>query len=137
MEPNSTVKLNELINQLDSKAPKDEAKVIFHQYGGGPDESKIIANTNGYLRLGVEFLKAAFAKPSDTTDTAIDIDLDYLITEDSTINFDWFERTDKVVNEEVEIDTSKTFTYAFFTVLTLILIAAVIGAGSIVNWIIS
>jgi hypothetical protein len=78
---------------LDDAVPRDNARVKFEQYGGGPDESHVIANREGYLRLGVEFLKAAYA-PAGIAHSrdAVPVDLDYLVTSDSTVDFDWFER---------------------------------------------
>jgi hypothetical protein len=91
--------LQDIISKLDTALPKDGAQVKLDQYGGGPDEGVIVANERGYLRLGVEFLKAAFAeqkKDENGNEKAISIDLEYLITTNSAINFDWFERTEEV-----------------------------------------
>jgi hypothetical protein len=85
--------IEEAVEFLDSQISRENARVKLHQYGGGPDEGQIIANEAGYLRLGIEFLKAAFAAPRANQEfNAVDVDIDYLITNDSTINFDWFER---------------------------------------------
>ena len=48
-----------LIQLLDEGVEKENAKVLLTQYGGGPDESKIIATKEGYLRFGIEIMKAA------------------------------------------------------------------------------
>lgn len=81
------------IAALDGEVPRAGAWVRLHQYGGGPDEGQIIANETGYLRLGIELLKAAMAPPStDGAPHAVEADIGYLVTGDSDINFDWFER---------------------------------------------
>ena len=47
----------------------------------------------GFLRLGVELLKAAFAPTGHGGEpNAVEVDIDYLVTADSSINFDWCER---------------------------------------------
>ena len=51
--------IQETVRSLDSGISKDNARVLMKQYGGGPDESQIIATRNGFLRLGVELMKAA------------------------------------------------------------------------------
>ena len=87
--------IQETIDLLDSSIPREDARVKLHQYGGGPSEGQVIANETGFLRLGIEFLKAAYAMPdSNREPNAVNVDIDYLITEDSSINFDWFERRD-------------------------------------------
>ena len=72
-------KIKAIIKQLDDEVPREGAKVILEQYGGGPDESQIVANQKGYLRLGVEFLKAAFAKRKSISKKGYDSILSILV----------------------------------------------------------
>jgi len=76
-----------LVTELDDLVPRDGACVTLRQYGGGPDESRITANQRGYLRLGIEFLKAAFAPTNK--ENSLKADIGYLLTEDSDVGFDW------------------------------------------------
>src|SRR5271167_2697647 len=92
MSSPDTEQIKKMIADLDAAVPRDGARVHLSQYGGGPDESKVIANQRGYLRLGIEFLRAAFAPSSPKSQETIETDLRYLLTEDSTVGFDWFER---------------------------------------------
>lgn len=86
-------KVQEAIGFLEEEVPRERARVKLDQYGGGPDESQIIANKDGFLRLGVEFLKAAYAPVTDPKDpTAVKVDIDYLLTGDSSIYFGWIQR---------------------------------------------
>src|SRR5688572_15306493 len=62
-------KVQDAIAFLDEEVPRGHARVKLDQYGGGPDESRIIANKDGFLRLGVEFLKAAYAPITDPKET--------------------------------------------------------------------
>ncbi|MBI9077293.1 MAG: hypothetical protein JEZ02_17935 [Desulfatibacillum sp.] len=103
--PLDTEKLIGLIQDLDHLVPREGAAVKLDQYGGGPDESRLAANRAGYLRLGIEFLKAAFAEPVNYSDDPIpdkngdgqiNVDLDYMILRGTEIHFDWFERTENL-----------------------------------------
>src|SRR6185437_587704 len=84
--------IKKMVADLDAAVPRAGARVYISQYGGGPDESKIVANQRGYLRLGIELLQAAFAPPSPKAHEQIQVDLRYLLTDNSTVGFDWFER---------------------------------------------
>ncbi len=130
-------KIQEIIKQLEDEIPREDAKVIFEQYGGGPDESQIIANQRGYLRLGIEFLKAAFAerKPiSKKGYDAIPVDLDYLIAENSTVGFDNFE-----ITESFPTTTYKRKIYerlipiGCVSIIGILALLALIGFGVVVN----
>lgn len=97
MGETETRRVAELIKELDVLVPPERAEVRLRQHGESPDECQIIANPEGYLRFGIEMMKGAFAMTSGDTLGAsqkIDVDLDYLITDDSTVYFDWFERVE-------------------------------------------
>lgn len=130
--------LQDIIWKLDAAVPKDGAKVKLAQYGGGPDEGVIVANERGYLRLGVEFLKAAIAeqkKDENANEKAISIDLVYLITTDSTINFDWFERTEKIpVDVHKPTVREKFIPIIMIAILITIIVLAAIGFGTVTRW---
>jgi hypothetical protein len=89
---NDESRLRQIIENLEQSVSKEGAYVKITLYGGGLSETKIVANRNGYLRLGIEFLKAAFAE------NIIDIDLDYLLKK-STVYIDWFERTEEIPSD--------------------------------------
>lgn len=103
------------IEKLDLGIPKDGAIVRFQQYGGGPDESKMEANESGYLRLGVELLKAAYSKKSYKTEgNSIFVDLEYLVSPDSDVDFDWFERNDSLKPFETQEESWKNKIVSMF-----------------------
>jgi hypothetical protein len=126
-----------IIKQLDDEVPRERAKVILEQYGGGPDESQIVANQTGYLRLGIEFLKAGFAERKPISKKGyeeIPVDLDYLISENSTVGFDNFEITESF--------TATTYKRKFYerlipigciTIIGILALLALIGFGVVVN----
>ncbi len=87
--------LQVVIDQLDHAVARDAARVKLQQYGGGPHECHMVANREGYHRLGVEMLKAATARTvgDGAQRDTIPVDLDYLLVEDDdAILFNWFER---------------------------------------------
>ena len=57
--------IQEHIDQLDAQIPKEDAEFVI-SYGGDPASSadcEIVGNYIGYLRFGVEMLKAAIVEP--------------------------------------------------------------------------
>ncbi len=90
--------VRELIENLDERVSKEGAYVKIIVYGGGLMDTKLVANRNGYLRLGIEFLKAAFAEKDykqEKFPNIIDIDLDYLLKK-SDVYIDWLERSEEM-----------------------------------------
>ena len=94
--------IKRIVSELDEIISRENAKVSLQKYGGELDEAFIVATEHGYLRLGVEFLKAGFAPYTSTEKTLgkppyeIHVEIDYLITEDSDVQFDYFERIEDV-----------------------------------------
>ena len=87
-------RVEELVQELDTIVARDAARVHLRQYGGGPDETQIIANRSGYLRLGIEFLKAGVAVPDEKL--SVPLDFEYLLTSDSDVSINWAEQRDPV-----------------------------------------
>jgi len=122
-----------LVAELDAAVPRDGARVSITQYGGGPDESRVIANRRGYLRLGIEFLKAAFA-PLEKQHL-IKADIRYLLTEDSDVGLNWFERREDLpAATPASKRVSVVGTTVALTALALIIICALVGLVTIVRW---
>ena len=128
--------MQKLITELDAVVPKDGARVQLSQYGGGPDESRVIATQQGYLRLGVEFLRAAYAAPSGDAPTQIVVDLDYLLTEDSDIGFDWFERVESLPVPASSTSSGSSFWPAAFGIAAGVcfLILLLVGFVTVIQW---
>jgi hypothetical protein len=98
--------LHNLISQLDDSVPREGAVVVEYDLDDCMSDG-FLANRLGYLRLGIEFLKAAFAEPrrntlphSDEQRDFVDVELDYLTNRKSNYLFardedveyeDWFE----------------------------------------------
>lgn len=60
MKPDEIDEIKGITDDIHRKVPRYGAKVRTHIYGSGENESLIIADRLGYLRLGIEFLKAIF-----------------------------------------------------------------------------
>ena len=131
-------KLRQNIEDLDKSVPKEGAYVRMTQYGGGASENQIVANRNGYLRLGIEFLKAAFAEKiyiEKEYPDVIDVDLDYLLKEPSTLYFDRFERTEGTPS--VFRKGSKKLKIVLIAIIIVLggcVVLALIGATTVLRW---
>jgi hypothetical protein len=112
--------LNSIVNRLDEDISRENAKVTIQKYGGDLDEAFVVGTPNGYLRLGVEFLKAGLAPHSSPDKSEIDVDVEYLIDDDSDVQFDYFERKDQL--------TIKTYQRSFVDKLIPLVLLAVVGS---------
>ncbi|MGA7632312.1 MAG: hypothetical protein WCB11_16240 [Terriglobales bacterium] len=71
--------IQEHIDQLDAQIPKQDAELVI-SYGGDPASSadcEIVGNYIGYLRFGVEMLKAAIVEP-EPEEVSINISVGYM-----------------------------------------------------------
>ena len=127
-------RIAELIRELDQLVPAEDAKVLLTQVGGGPDESKVVATENGYLRFGLAFMKAAFAPPSKSGDPAtIHVDLEDLISDDSDVSFDWFERVDHFAPPGKESGAYKVAEWALIGSCVMVPVLVITGIVAIVD----
>ena len=92
MNEEQKARVQELVAELDSLVPRTDAVVVLRQYGGGCDESEMISTETGYLRLGIELLKAPLlpSAKDDKEALTLDVDWEYLIAERSDIGFHLF-----------------------------------------------
>ncbi len=91
MNDEDKARIQTLVQELDQLVPRTDAVVVMSVYGGGCDESQITATENGYLRLGIEMLKAPSApRLGAGEDARIDVNLEALVSEQSDINFHVF-----------------------------------------------
>ena len=127
-------RIEQAIATLDREVPRDGARVKLRQYGGGPDEGQVIANEAGYLRLGVELLKAGLAPTLPGRDPyTVEADIQYLVTDDSDINFDLFERRD-IPEQSTGEPVSRLVPVLIFVAFMSVLALAVIGLVSVIRW---
>jgi hypothetical protein len=129
--------IHNIVAELDENVSKESATIGLYQYGG-PDESNMVGTRNGYLRLGIEFLKAA-ATPADegSSATVVDVVLGYLLADDSTIFFDTFELAEELPYRESEDGWGdKFFIYSIKAVLISVPILALVGLVTIIQMLI-
>jgi hypothetical protein len=117
---------------LEREVPRDGARVRLCQYGGGPDEGQVVGNDAGFVRLGIEFLKGAIAAPKAGHASAVEVDLAYLITSDSDIRFDWFERREP--SEPLPQTRSRLIPFLMFSGVLAVGLLAILGLVTIVRW---
>jgi hypothetical protein len=125
--------IQRFIDRLEAEIPKEGAKVRLREYGGGPDESEVWANKAGYLRLGLEFLKAAYEPPTRPESSGyIPIDIRDLCTPDSNIILS-FERYEEFPQEEPYVPTFKDHAgeYLALGVLLSIPVLAIVGLATV------
>jgi len=121
-----------LVSALNERVPREGSWVQLTQYGGGPDEGRITGNRDGYRRLGVEFLKATV---DDAPKRTFHVDLAYLITPDSTINFDWFELSDTPSSISSKRNwLERLLLVGCLMVFAMAAIIFVIGLGTVIQW---
>lgn len=72
--------IKELIRKLDSAVSKEGATASFRSFG----ETAVLANRQGYLRLGIEFMKRAYDETNDHSA------IDYMISKESDFSIDHF-----------------------------------------------
>ncbi len=127
--------IKRLVDQLDGLVPREGACVRLEQYGGGSDESRFVGNERGFLRFGIEFLKGGLAhtQADDREDKQIQVDLDYLVSEESDVGFDWFVRDENLVSPD---DRRDLVGLALSLGFVLLAVLTVIGLVTVVVWLI-
>lgn len=124
-----------LVDELDKVVPKDNARVGLYQYGGEGDGSFMVATRNGYLRFGIELLKAGLVPlESGTAKTAVAPDMRYLMDENSTIDLTTFELVEEYEEELPEESWGDTvFIYTILAILIAIPILALFGLITLIR----
>ena len=126
--------LNSIVNRLDQDISRENAKVTIQKYGGDLDESFVVGTPNGYLRLGVEFLKAGLAPHASSENSAVDVDVEYLIDDDSDVQFDYFERKDQLTVRTYQSSVvEKLIPLALLAVVGSVLVLAIIGLRTVIK----
>lgn len=125
--------LRSIISALDEFVPRGGSWIQLTQSGGGPDEGQILGNRNGYRRLGIEFLRATL---DDDPEKGFGVDLEYLVSPDSTINFDWFELSDTPTRAPLKSTwLDRVMPIGCLTSFVMATIIFIIGLGTVFQWI--
>lgn len=124
----------DIAKRLDAGVPKENAAVRLNQYGGDGEDGSVIATRAGYLRLGIEFLKAGSTAPKADEGDVIDVELQYLIDDDSTITFSTFDLVEELETQKYEESWGgKIFICIIVTVLIAMPILAIIGLIALIR----
>jgi hypothetical protein len=128
--------INDLAARLETTIPPEDAVVKFLQHGGGPDESHMVANRAGYLRLAALFHRAAVAPPYEKDGSAVvDVDTSDVIDEDSDVTIAWLERQETFVKVEYKpAFWENLLPIGCIVFLGISFALILIGAGTVVDW---
>jgi len=129
-----TDELSSIVNRLDQDISRENAKVTIQKYGGDLDEAFVVGTPNGYLRLGVEFLKAGLMPHSSPEKSEIDVDVEYLIDDDSDVQFDYFERKDQLTIKSYQSSfVDKLIPWVLFATVGSVLVLAIVGLRTVIK----
>jgi hypothetical protein len=136
MQELDEITLKRLIRQLDEGVPREGAIVLENSGGSYGDASRVVtANRRGYLRLGVEYLKAAFAAPrSEVQPHRVDVDLSYIDGSFGSEEPYAFERREDAASVSPEADGGNVVVRAILGAIALFSFAClVVGLVTIVD----
>ena len=124
-----------LVQQLDEAVPREGTVVVSEDDEEGDFYTLVTADQLGYLRLGIEFLKAAFLSPAHKQRPyQVTLELRYLKgLEKHCYRFDRREDISAPIPDEEEAGEGLSGVPALL-LLFFILAALVIGALSIITW---
>lgn len=129
-----TNELSSIVNRLDQDISRNNAKVTIQKYGGDLTEAFVVGTPNGYLRLGVEFLKAGLVPHASLEKSEIDVDVEYLIDDDSDVQFDYFERKDQLTIKTYEASVvDKLIPFVLLAVVGSVLVLAIVGLRTVIK----
>jgi len=115
-------RIKELVEELDRTIPKEGAVVSFRQYGGGPDESKIVGSRIGLLRAGVELLRAGVGPAGEKKETKGLTALRAITHAESEFQFDYFEEKQLPEDRAYEIKNARTAKLIAIGLLCIVLL---------------
>ncbi len=117
--------IKNIVEKIDMETTNYNARVRFIQYGGGSDEMMIEATKNGFVRLGLLMLKAAYANDKEEQ-KKISSDMAEMITPDSDCCFDWIERKEQIKEDKFPPESRIT---EYFALSIFVMLVAVIVLG--------
>jgi hypothetical protein len=133
-------KLQQIIDQFDEHALRQQGIFGIYQYGGGPDESFIRANKEGLELYALELLKSAKRMegiPVNKGVNSIPFDEDWT-EESSDMHLHYIEpvtRKQKIKSdEEHKRFISKLLPYGCGLIFIILLIAIIVGFETMFKW---
>ena len=126
--------IRRLVTALNTLVSAPEESVRLQQLGGGPDESGIEATQEGALKLGVIILNAALEDDSFLRAENFNLGLRSLLTDDSDVGFDRFDRRDELKVSRND-GTRKRLSVFLMIVIAGMLCLALVGFVAWFYWI--
>ncbi|MDT7849851.1 hypothetical protein Q9292_09535 [Methylophilus sp. VKM B-3414] len=125
-------RINILLAELEELVPIEGAEV---QFLNGPEEALFKATEAGYLRFGLEFMKGAFLpKQNEKVSDFIPMNLESIVTNDSTVAFDCFLRVDSLQEPDKPSPSNKVIGWALAITGSLLVTMLVIGVFTTIAW---
>jgi hypothetical protein len=128
--------IQDRLNELDAGISKDDAKLLI-SYNEGAAFCDLIANRKGFLRAGIEMLRAAVA-PLGLDESVTPIDLNYLIG-DKGLFVRRLIRRDNVEPEILQPKKrswkSKAAGFGCLAIIVCLMICALVGIAQLAVWI--
>ncbi len=126
--------IQRMVDALDREVPREDAVMRLDTYCG-PEEMQVVANRGGFLRLGIEMMKAAFAEPSGEESGLEGVDLAYLQTTPSDSRLVAVDRRTDMNEVAAEPQRwAQLLAGLVFAGCALAAVLAVVGAVAIVRW---
>jgi hypothetical protein len=129
--------IQQIITQLDDSVPKDGARLLINIEDTETNECELIGNRNGYLRAGLEFLRAATV-PLEPNAFITSIEFNYLVPSRGFL----VKRLSRQQDPEAALPPLKRHTWkdkaagiGCLTVATFLFICTLIGIEQIGVWI--
>lgn len=135
--------LKQLLDTLDHLVPRDRARIVIDQLYPGGKGGAFIANQLGYLRLGIEFLKAGLSDHAmaSTGPRPVPMNWKYLVSQKSyVLGFDEFLldeslELDQTYSEPIRVSKRRRVLVLLFAILLFgIMVLAIIGLVATVSW---
>jgi hypothetical protein len=127
--------IRELTGHLDRVVPKDGAHLLTTT---PPDRPRVVGNRLGYLRLGIELLKAALDPVQGPAEAAprIDVNAGYLLPEGSAWPLDVCELDESISSRPpVQSGLGALGQLTAGVLVVALLILLLIGAAVVLRWV--
>ena len=125
--------LRELVDELDRLVPREGAKL---KMPADADGNTTVGTQQGYLRLGVELLRAGLSPidgpPSEIP--RIPLDITYLLTPDSRTPFELCEIVERVEELRPARKLGALGQLLAAVVAVVVIGLVLIGAGAVISW---
>lgn len=120
--------LQKIANELESDAAKQGPRIAIRQYGGGADESCIVGNRAGLVRLAAAVLRAAMLPP----DAEQSISTGEIIERESDAYVDFIARSENWDEEKAAPTAGAKFRNAAYGIGCAILVIICVLGGIVV-----